>query len=167
MNRVVLMSAAAALALSLGACDRSSAPAEANGAASATADADALEALDAEFLASIKAKDYDKSKTYYASDAVMVLPEMAPFKGTEPIGASFDDFAKDPAGSFAANNESVVVSSGGDLAYSQGTYTVSYTNSQTKQVENGQGYYLIVYKKQPDGSWKIVQDVSSPTPAAA
>ena len=81
------------------------------------------------------------------------------------IGADYDKFAADPAGKFDATNESTVV--GADMAYSQGTYTVTYTNSDTKAVENSQGYYLVVYRKQNDGSWKIVQDVSSQLPKAS
>ncbi len=94
----------------------------------------------------------------------MVLPGDAPYQGAAAIAAEYDEFAADPAGKFDANNQSTVV--GTDMAYSQGTYTVSYTSDETKKVESGQGYYLTVYKKQPDGSWKIVQDVSSPTPKA-
>ncbi len=165
MKNVVLLSTGLALALSLTACDRAAAPADAPAAGAASAaDSDAVKQMETAFLAALESKDVASVKTNYAADAVMVLPDQAPFKGIAAISADYDKFAADPVAKFDATNESTVV--GGDLAYSQGTYTVTYTNPKTKAVENGQGYYIVVYKKQPDGSWKIVQDVSSPTPKA-
>ncbi len=165
MKKSVLL-AAVMLSGALGACDRSATPAKPDAlAATAATDTDTVKKIETDFLAAIEAKDLPAIKANYASDAVMVLPEQAPLKGIDAIGADYDKFAADPAGKFDATNESTVV--GADMAYSQGTYTVTYTNSKTKAVENGQGYYLVVYKKQDDGSWKIVQDVSSPTPTAS
>jgi len=168
MNKAVLISTGVALAVSLAACNRADAPAEANAPAAASAsaaDTESVKKLETDFLGAIKAKDFATAKAAYASDAVMVLPGDAPFKGAAVIAAEYDEFAADPAGKFDAANESTVV--GADMAYSQGTYAVTYTDSKTKKVENGQGYYLMVYRKQPDGSWKIVQDVSSPLPKAS
>jgi len=163
MNKAVLISTGVALAVSLAACDRAGAPAEGNSPAAASAsaaDTDTVKKVETDFLAAIEAKNVAAVKANYATDAVMVLPNQAPLKGIEAISGDYDKFAADAAGKFDATNESTVV--GADMAYSQGTYTVTYTNSETKAVENGQGYYLVVYKKQDDGSWKIVQDVSSP-----
>jgi len=164
MNKSVLL-AAFLLSGALAACDRSATPVAANApAATAAADTDAVKKLETDFFAAFKAKQLDIVKAAYAADAVMMLPDIAPFRGAAAIAGFYDAFAADTAGKFDANNEATVV--GGDVAYSNGTYTVSYTNDKTKQVESGQGYYVIVYKKQSDGSWKIVQDVASPTPAA-
>ncbi len=166
MNKAILISTGVALAISLAACDRADAPAEGNApAATAAADTDAVKKLETDFLGAIEAKDFATAKAAYASDAVMMIPMQAPLKGAAAIGADYDKFAADPAGKFDATNETTVV--GADMAYSTGTYDVTYTDSKTKKVENGEGYYLVVYKKQADGSWKIVQDVSSPTPKAS
>jgi len=166
MKNIVLLSTGLALALALSACDRPAA--SGNGATAieaSAADTDAVKQMETAFLAALEAKDVAAVKANYAPDAVMVLPQQAPMKGIAAISADYDKFAADPVAKFDATNESTVV--GGDMAYSQGTYTVTYTNPKTKAVENGQGYYIVVYKKQDDGSWKIVQDVSSPLPKAA
>ena len=44
------------------------------------------------------------------------------------------------------------------LAYRRGAFKITYTNPQTKQAENGAGTYLTVFRKQADGSWKVVED---------
>ena len=168
MNKAVLISTGVALAVALAACERADAPAKGDTPAAASAsaaDTDAVKKMETDFLGAIEAKDFATAKAAYASDAVMMLPMQAPLKGAAAIGADYDKFAADPAGKFDATNETTVV--GADMAYSTGTYDVTYTDSKTKKVENGEGYYLVVYKKQADGSWKIVQDVSSPTPKAS
>ena len=38
---------------------------------------------------------------------------------------------------------------------------------ETKKPVEGAGSYLTVYKKQPDGSWKAVEDFITPGPAPA
>ena len=164
MNKSVLL-AAVMLSGALGACDRSTTPVATDApAATAAADTEAVKKLETDFLSGIETKQFEVAKAAYAADAVMVLPGDAPYQGTAAIAASYDKFAKDPAGKFDATNQSTTV--GTDMAYSQGTYTFSYTNDKTKQVESGQYYYVMIYKKQADGTWKIVQDVSSPTPKA-
>jgi ketosteroid isomerase-like protein len=49
-----------------------------------------------------------------------------------------------------------MASKGGDMAYSQGTYTMTVTNPKTKTPMAVKGKYLTVYTKQPDGGWKAV-----------
>lgn len=59
-------------------------------------------------------------------------------------------------------NEKTDVASSGDVAYTSGTYNVSYTSPQTKKVEKGSGTYVTVFRKQADGSWKEVADIATP-----
>ena len=161
MNRVVLLYAGAALALSLGACGPTVAPGDANGAsATAASDAEAVKEAFAAFNAAIAAKDLPAIKAQYAADAVMIIPNQAPFKGAEAIGGDYDAYAADPAGKYVPGAETVTVSSGGDLAYGQVNYESTYTNPATKAVETASRYNLTVYKKQADGSWKVVQDIN-------
>jgi ketosteroid isomerase-like protein len=55
------------------------------------------------------------------------------------------------------------------LAYARGSFKVSFTNPQTKQVQSVGGAYLQIFRKREDGRWEIVEDISSagPTPAVA
>lgn len=169
MRCLVLIPASLALALSLAACDRAAAPADGNAAPAAeasAADADAVRQAFADFNAAIAARDLAKVRAQYASDAVMVIPGQAPFRGIDAIMADYEGFAADPAGKYVPGPETTHVSSGGDLAYGLVDYQVTFTNPDTKAVEEASRYNLTVYKKQADGSWKVVQDISAPIPAA-
>lgn len=170
MKNKILKMAGVALVLSLPACDRAAVPADGNRAATAettVADAEAVKTAFAAFNAAITAKDVPGIKAQYASDAVMVLPGQAPFKGVDAIMADYEAYAADPAGKYASGEEWSEVSSGGDMAYAQVTYQSTFTNSTTKEVEVADRYNLVVYKKQADGSWKVVQDVNAPLPDAS
>jgi ketosteroid isomerase-like protein len=60
----------------------------------------------------------------------------------------------------------VEVARSGDLAYTRGAYQLSFKSPQGTQVTD-QGKYLTVYRRQPDGSWKAVEDIfNSDLPAA-
>lgn len=166
MTRILYLAAGTALALSLTACDRASAPAgtaEAPAAASAE-DGEAVRQAFAAFNADIAARKLDSIRGHYASDAVMVIPGQAPFKGIDAIMADYEAYAADPAGKYVPGAETTQVSSGGDLAYGQVNYQSTFTNKDTKAVETVNRYNLTVYKKQADGSWKVVQDINTDLP---
>jgi uncharacterized protein (TIGR02246 family) len=168
MKNMMLLSAGLALALSLGACDRAAAPGEANTATTAASatDAEAVKQAFAEFNAAIAAKDLPKIEAQYADDAVMVLPDLAPFEGVEAIMSDYKAYAADAAGKYVPGAETTTVSAGGDIAYGEVKYRSTFTNPRTKAVETSDRYNLSVYKKQADGSWKVVRDINANLPKA-
>jgi ketosteroid isomerase-like protein len=50
----------------------------------------------------------------------------------------------------------------GDLAFARGHYADRYTDPKANQVRSEAGTFLMIYKKQDDGSWKIIEDFSAP-----
>jgi ketosteroid isomerase-like protein len=46
----------------------------------------------------------------------------------------------------------------GDWAYSRGVYAQEFTNKKTGQKALVDGKFLTVYRRQPEGSWKIYRD---------
>ena len=58
------------------------------------------------------------------------------------------------------------VSAAGDLGYTTGPYTVTDNSPEKRPVRHG--YYFSIWKKQPDGNWKVAVDLGTqnPTPAA-
>ncbi len=51
------------------------------------------------------------------------------------------------------------IAKSGDLGYSQGSLTQTWTDPKTKKVLTVKGKYVTVYKKQADGGWKAVADI--------
>ena len=67
-------------------------------------------------------------------------------------------YLADPNFSLSLQSTRAMASKGGDMVYSQGTYTMTMTNPKTKKPMTDKGKYLTVYSKQADGSWKAVAD---------
>jgi uncharacterized protein (TIGR02246 family) len=165
MTRMVVMASVAALALTgcqqYGAKDNATGGAAAmNGAAEGGDASAAVTAAEADMLAAFKAKDAAKLTSHYASDAVLAIPGRT-VKGADAITKANSDDLKDPAFALDFTNERTDAS--GDLAYTSGSYKVTYTDAKTKKVVKGQGTYVTVFKKQADGSWKAVADIATPT----
>lgn len=47
----------------------------------------------------------------------------------------------------------------GDLAYQRGTFTVAATPKSGGETRNTSGNFLRIYRRQPDGSWRMVRDM--------
>ncbi len=171
MKFIVTMSTGLALALSLAACERYAAPINGDSAASteasatdtSTADAEAVKQAFAKFNADIAARNVDAIKAHYASDAVMIIPGQAPYVGVDAIMKDYEAYGADPAGKYVSGEETVEVLSDG-VAYGEVNYQTTFTNPGTKAVETQNRYNLTVYKKQSDGSWKVVRDVNTNVP---
>ena len=154
---------ALALCVPLAACN---APAIQNGASSAetSAAAEAVKATEADLAAAYKAKDAAKIASFYAADADVVVPFMPLTKGVDQEKTLTASLA-DPAFGLDFTNARAEVSPAGDMAYTRGTYTVTYTNPGNKEVATQTGNYVTVFRKTAEGGWKIVQDIASPGPS--
>jgi len=133
------------------------------------ADTQAIRSIETAWVQAWAAKDTNKIMSYYADDAMFLIANMPPAMGRDAIAKMVAEFAADPALSITWTPEKIEVS--GDLAYSQGPYTGTMTDPDRKKPVTEKGHYLEVFKRQADGSWKVVADVSSPdaapTPVAA
>jgi uncharacterized protein (TIGR02246 family) len=111
-----------------------------------------------EILAAFEAKDSTKVNSYYAPDAVIATPGRPAAKDGRAVSKAISDDIADPNFKMSLSNEKTEVAGSGDLAYRRGTFKITFTNPQTKQAENGAGTYLTVFRKQADGSWRVVAD---------
>jgi uncharacterized protein (TIGR02246 family) len=165
MTQKILLVPALVFVLAASACNRAQAPSNDNGSGNSVesaAAADAVKSAEADMLDAFRAKDAAKLTSYYASDALLAVPGRT-VKGSDAIGkANAQDF-KDPAFKLDFANERTDVAASGDLAYTSGSFQVTYTDEQTKKVKNESGTYVTVFRKQTDGSWKAVADVATPT----
>jgi ketosteroid isomerase-like protein len=77
-----------------------------------------------------------------------------------------EGYAADPALKVDFGSDRIIVADSGELASSRGHYTMTYTDPATKKPKTENGSYLTVYRKAADGSWKAVEDFTTPGPAA-
>lgn len=165
--RIHLSLAAVPLGLALCNCDSAARPADprvdSRAAIVAAAEMQAVKDVETQFIEGWESKD-PVVRSLYAPDGVIVMPNVSPQQGTTSIAETFDRYAANPNAALDFSNMKTVVSAGGDLAFSQGIYTAREADAGNRNAKLHQGYYLLVYKKQPDGRWKVVQDVSSPLP---
>jgi len=129
------------------------------------ADEAAIRASIREWSAAAQAKDAAKFVSFYADDAVVMMAGAPDISGIAAIREGIGGMMQDPAFalSFAADN--VVVARSGDLAYETGAYTMSMTGPDNKPATE-QGHYVVVWRKQADGAWKVAVDAPLSDPPA-
>ena len=124
------------------------------------ADAKAIRQTEADWLQAWVAKDADKAASFYADDASVFLSGMPVVTGKANVLALLKTLMADKSFSITwPPSDKVVVSKSGDLAYTQGSLTLTYTDPKTKKAVSEKGKYVEVYMKQADGSWKAVADI--------
>jgi uncharacterized protein (TIGR02246 family) len=134
------------------------------------ADVKAIQDQETQWNQDFASKDAEKIAAHYADDAVLIAPGAPATTGKDAIRASLKGMASDPALSLKFHASKIDVAKSGDLAYTQGSYTMTMTDPQTKQIINDRGSYVTTYRKQPDGSWKAIADIATsevPPPAPA
>ena len=126
-----------------------------------------LRDLDAKWSAAAGAKDIDKTVSYYSEDAI-VMPPNAPSATTrETIRSAWKEMLTSPGAAIRWKATKVEVAKSGDLAYVSGTYEETMTDASGKPVKD-HGKYVEIFKKQADGTWKVVADIwNSDLPASA
>jgi uncharacterized protein (TIGR02246 family) len=156
--RTLLLAAVCLLALSAGA--------DTSAGRTPPSPADAVRAADQEWMKVFAAKDLDKSVAFCAEDGSVLAPNAPIATGREAIRKLFAGFFALPGLSISWQPSKAEVAKSGELAYTTGTYQMSYNGAAGKQVTD-KGKYVTVWKKQGDGSWKVLADIfNSDLPAA-
>ena len=123
------------------------------------ADVQAVKDVEAAWIKDTNTKDADKFASYLAEDASGLYPGAGTLNGKAAIKAAFAPYFADPNFSVTWESTRAMASKGGDMVYSQGTYTMTMTNPKNKKKTiTDKGKYLTIYSKQADGSWKVVAD---------
>lgn len=121
----------------------------------------ALQSLEASWRRDVSAKDIDKIVGYYADDATLMLQGMPAVRGKAAIRATARALFSDPNMAMDWTATATVVSKSGDLGYIKGVATMTSTDPKTKVPTTSHYKYLTVYKKQADGAWKAIEDISN------
>lgn len=133
--------------------------------AEASKEKDAILQLEDEQVKAFNSKDVTKLLANYMDDAAMISPGEPTLKGKQALQGAITGMVSDPAFSLHFHSDDVKVAKSGDIAYTQGTYTLTITNPVTHQPMTDKGSYVTTYTKVVDGSWKVQTDaVISQTP---
>jgi uncharacterized protein (TIGR02246 family) len=131
------------------------------------ADEQPLRDLDAQWSKAAEAKDLDKTVSYYADDAIVMPPNASAATTKEAIRSAWKEMLTTPGAAISWKATKVEVAQGGDLAYVSGTYEETMTDASGQSVKD-HGKYVEIFKKQADGTWKVVADIwNSDLPASA
>jgi uncharacterized protein (TIGR02246 family) len=118
----------------------------------------AIRATDAQWLATVKTRDAEKSASFWSDDATIFAPNAAPIIGKQAIRAYVAGAFASPDFSIDWKTDKVVVAASGDMAYGTGTDVMTFKTPDNKlHTEHTNG--VVVWKKQADGSWKAAIDI--------
>jgi ketosteroid isomerase-like protein len=130
--------------------------------ASPKANADTLKQLEADFMKAALDKGSQGYMSYYADDAVELPNGAAVIQGKLNIAKGMA-FLDDKNNRLTWSPLAADISDSGDLGYTYGTYEFHSENKEGKpSVEYGK--YTSIWKKQKDGSWKVVLDMGNASP---
>ena len=118
----------------------------------------AIRAAIKEWAGAAQAKDPQKFASFYAENAIVLLPNMADPSGKTTIGETIAGMMKDASFALAFEADKVVVARSGDIAYETGAYSLTAPDPVKKKPATEKGHYVVVWQKQSDGSWKVVID---------
>lgn len=95
---------------------------------------------------------------YLSNDARMLRSERYPMITTQSIRA----FLKEQKGVLSWRAMESDVSAAGDIGYTYGLAEYLPSNADAQLTEYS--HYLRIWKKQPNGQWRVVLDLATPTP---
>jgi ketosteroid isomerase-like protein len=98
----------------------------------------------------------------YAPDAVFLQPTGERITGSAALRTLFQTIMATFNSDLTLHSQNFETS--GDLAYDSGDFQESLTTIATGARITSKGNYVIIFKRQPNGSWQIVQQVWTGTP---
>lgn len=106
-----------------------------------------------QYAGAIVAADFDKIRSLMDADMVLMPTEAPIAQGVDAALQSMEAF---PGLEGTINPEQVEGS--GNLAYVRGNYDLTFIVNDSTQFPD-KGKYIEVWRKQGDGSWKVVVDI--------
>ena len=130
-------------------------------------DEKAIAEFNRQYVGAINAGDAAGLARLTTEGHMMIASGRAPLVGKGPNIAAMEQAFKTLNFNEHWFPQETVVS--GDLAYQRGTYTVAVTPKAGGAIRNTSGNFMRIYRRQPDGSWRMVRDMfnndTAPVPA--
>jgi uncharacterized protein (TIGR02246 family) len=127
----------------------------------------AIREADAATLKAAQAKDVDGAVANYAEDGSWLPPNAPMVNGKAAIRAGWSKLIGSPGFNIDWQIDKLEVARAGDLAYTIYTYQLALEGPNGKPIAD-HGKDMAIWKKQPDGRWKMVADTfNSDLPSVA
>ena len=123
-----------------------------------------LKQLEGEFMRAAGEKGSQGYMSYYADDAVEVPNGATILAGKANIAKTMG-FLDQKDNRLTWTPVGADISTAGDLGYTYGNYEFRTKDKDGKPVVD-HGHYTSIWKKQKDGSWKVVLDMGNTGPEA-
>jgi uncharacterized protein (TIGR02246 family) len=119
----------------------------------------AIKVADSTFAAAVLRGDSTALAALFAEDAVVMWPNAKASRGNEAIAKSFGAFFSSmQVPVFRYEPQDVIVA--GDYAIETGTYEIT-TRTKDHKSSHDVAKYILVWRKQPDGSYKVFRDIAN------
>jgi len=110
----------------------------------------------------LRTKQLEPILKSYAPDAAFLQPNGDRITGLVALRTLFQTIMSTFNSDLALHSQNLETS--GDLAYDSGDFQENLTIIATGAKLTSKGSYVIIFKRQPSGSWQIVQQVWTGTP---
>jgi uncharacterized protein (TIGR02246 family) len=118
-----------------------------------------IDRVNAQMVAAMNSGRVDDVLPLYAPDAIVLAPNAPPMAGHGAIRQFWGAVSGMKMSGVSLTTDQVEVH--GDVAIETGSYTMTLTPPGASSPVNDRGKYLVVWKRQSDGSWKIYRDMFS------
>jgi ketosteroid isomerase-like protein len=103
----------------------------------------------------LRTKQLEPILKFYASDAVFLQPNGDRITGSAALRTLFQNIMATFNSDLTLHSKNLEAS--GDLAYDSGDFQETLTTIATGAKITSKGSYTMVFKRQPGGSWQIIQ----------
>ena len=110
----------------------------------------------------LRTKQLEPILKFYAPDAVFLQPTGERITGSAALRTLFQNIMATFNSDLTLHSQNLETSGG--LAYDSGDFQETLTTIATGAKITAKGSYIIIFKRQPNGSWQIVQHVFTGAP---
>jgi len=110
----------------------------------------------------LRTKQLEPILKFYAPDAVFLQPSGERITGSAALRTLFQTIMAAFNSDLTLHSQNLETS--GNLAYDSGDFQETLTTIASGAKITAKGSYIIIFRRQPDGGWQIVQHVWTGTP---
>jgi ketosteroid isomerase-like protein len=134
------------------------------GAAPQTSTLAALAKIREAWVQDLRTKQLEPILKFYAADAAFLQPSGERLTGSAALRTLFQNIMAAFNSDLTLHSQNLEAS--GALAYDSGDFEETLTTIATGAKITSKGSYILIFKRQPNGGWLIVQQVFTGTPPA-